>query len=184
MKKVYWTLVAIFVVAALGGCVNDPTEMENVPDMSAGSRKILTSAEAEAGELLVKFSKESIAAVEAGVTRSESTRTGIQPFDAALKEISAVSVERVIPVVEQHEADARASGLHRWYRVRFNDQVSLDEAARKLAAVEDVEVVQYDGYVARNFTEMSAVPYNNVWSRIGTKLIRVAEKLPNSTIRC
>lgn len=132
--------------------------------MSAGSRKILTSAEAEAGELLVKFSKESIAAVEAGVTRSESTRTGIQPFDAALKEISAVSVERVIPVVEQHEADARASGLHRWYRVRFNDQVSLDEAARKLAAVEDVEVVQYDGYVARNFTEMSAVPYNNVWS--------------------
>lgn len=164
MKKVYWTLVAIFVAAALGGCVNDPTEMENAPDMGAGSRKILTSAEAEAGELLVKFSKESIAAVEAGVTRSESTRTGIQPFDAALKEISAVSVERVIPVVEQHEADARASGLHRWYRVRFNDQVSLDEAARKLAAVEDVEVVQYDGYVARNFTEMSAVPYNNVWS--------------------
>lgn len=44
--------------------------MENAPDMSAGSRKILTSAEAEAGELLVKFSKESIAAVEAGVTRS------------------------------------------------------------------------------------------------------------------
>lgn len=68
MKKVYWTLVAIFVAAALGGCVNDPTEMENAPDMSAGSRKILTSAEAEAGELLVKFSKESIAAVEAGVT--------------------------------------------------------------------------------------------------------------------
>lgn len=54
--------------------------MENAPDMSAGSRKILTSAEAEAGELLVKFSKESIAAVEAGVTRSESTRTGIQPL--------------------------------------------------------------------------------------------------------
>ena len=25
MKKVYWTLVAIFVAAALGGCVNDPT---------------------------------------------------------------------------------------------------------------------------------------------------------------
>ena len=133
MKKVYWTLVAIFVAAALGGCVNDPTEMENAPDMSAGSRKILTSAEAEAGELLVKFSKESIAAVEAGVTRSESTRTGIQPFDAALKEISAVSVERVIPVVEQHEADARASGLHRWYRVRFNDQVSLDEVERRLS---------------------------------------------------
>lgn len=34
---------------------NDPTEMENAPDMSAGSRKILTSAEAEAGELLVNF---------------------------------------------------------------------------------------------------------------------------------
>ena len=43
MKKVYWTLVAIFVAAALGGCVNDPTEMENAPDMSAGSRKILTA---------------------------------------------------------------------------------------------------------------------------------------------
>ena len=173
MKKVYWTLVAIFVAAALGGCVNDPTEMENAPDMSAGSRKILTSAEAEAGELLVKFSKESIAAVEAGVTRSAATRTGIQPFDAALTDIRAVSVKRVIPVVEQHEADARASGLHRWYRVTFNDQVSLDEAARKLAAVEDVEVVQYDGYVTRNFSQEPTVPYDEVWGagrdRVGTR---------------
>ena len=151
MKKIYWTIAAIFVAAALGGCVNDPTGMESMPEPTVGDRKILSSAEAEAGELLVKFSKESIAAVEAGVTRSEATRTGIQPFDAALADIRAVSVKRVIPVVEQHEADARASGLHRWYRVTFSDQVSLDEAARKLAAVEDVEVVQYDGYVTRNF---------------------------------
>ena len=56
MKKVYWTLVAIFVAAALGGCVNDPTEMENAPDLSAGSRKILTSAEAEAVSLTTKKS--------------------------------------------------------------------------------------------------------------------------------
>lgn len=173
MKKVYWTLVAIFVAAALGGCVNDPTEKESMPATGTGDRKILSSAEAEAGELLVKFSKESIAAVEVGVTRSEATRTGIQPFDAALTDIRAVSVKRVIPVVEQHEADARASGLHRWYRVTFNDQVSLDEAARKLAAVEDVEVVQYDGYVTRNFSQEPTVPYDEVWGagrdRVGTR---------------
>lgn len=173
MKKVYWTLVAIFVAAALGGCVNDPTEKESMPATGTGDRKILSSAEAEAGELLVKFSKESIAAVEAGVTRSEATRTGIQPFDAALTDICAVSVKRVIPVVEQHEADARASGLHRWYRVTFSDQVSLDEAARKLAAVEDVEVVQYDGYVTRNFSQEPTVPYDEVWGagrdRVGTR---------------
>ena len=173
MKKFYGTFAAILVAAVLGGCVDDPAERENTPEVGVGDRKILAFAEAEAGELLVKFSQESIAAVEAGVTRSGSTRTGIQLFDAALTDIRALSVERVIPVVEKHEADARASGLHRWYRVTFSDQVALDDAARKLAAVEDVEVVQYDGYVTRNFSREPTVPYDEVWGagrdRTGTR---------------
>src|SRR5699024_9455856 len=94
MKKFYGTFAAILVAAVLGGCVDDPAERENTPEVGVGDRKILAFAEAEAGELLVKFSQESIAAVEAGVTRSGSTRTGIQLFDAALTDIRALSVER------------------------------------------------------------------------------------------
>lgn len=154
----------IFVAATLGGCVNDPIGNESVPEMNSGDQKILSSANAKVGELLVKFSAESIVAVEAGVTRSESTRTGIQPFDAALTDIRAISLERVIPAGERFEANVRAAGLNRWYRVTFSDQVALDDAARKLAAAEDVEVVQYDGYITRNFPSRQAVPYEAVWS--------------------
>ena len=108
MKKVRWKITVILVAAALCGCVNDPTENGVAEDLDTGSRKVLTAPNAVNGELLVKFSDEAIAAVESGVTRSGATRTGIQPFDAALNTLGAISMKRVFPYVEKDEADARA----------------------------------------------------------------------------
>ena len=65
----------------------------------AARNKIIHSlSKSENGELLVKISDAAIGSVEAGVSRSEATRTGIRSFDAALSAIQAVRVERVFPL--------------------------------------------------------------------------------------
>ena len=46
-------------------------------------------------------------------------------------------MKRVFPYVEKDEADARAFGLHRWYKIRFNPEISLDKASSQLAAFGD-----------------------------------------------
>lgn len=164
MKKVRWKITVILVAAALCGCVNDPTENGVAEDLDTGSRKVLTAPNAVNGELLVKFSDEAIAAVESGVTRSGATRTGIQPFDAALNTLGAISMKRVFPYVEKDEADARAFGLHRWYKIRFNPEISLDKASSQLAAFGEVSVVQYNTHMLQNFEEEKVVPYDQVWA--------------------
>ena len=164
MKKVSWKITAILAAAALCGCVNDPTENGVAEDLDTGSRKVLTAPDAVNGELLVKFSDEAIAAVESWVTRSGATRTGIQPFDAALNTLGAISMKRVFPYVEKDEADARAFGLHRWYKIRFNSEISLDKASSQLAAFGEVSVVQYNTHMLQNFEEEKVVPYDQVWA--------------------
>lgn len=158
--------IAILVVAALCSCTNDPIDEGGAANVPTGiDRKIKTSSlESEQGELLVKFSDEAIAAVETGVTRTEATRTGLQRFDAALTDIEAVSLERVFPDIPKHEAQARAFGLQLWYVVKFNPEVSLATAARKLAAADEVAYVQYNNRIVENYDREESIPYDQVRS--------------------
>ena len=155
--------IAILVVAALCSCTNDPIDEGGAANVPTGiDRKIKTSSlESEQGELLVKFSDEAIAAVETGVTRTEATRTGLQRFDVALTDIEAVSLERVFPDIPKHEAQARAFGLHLWYVVKFNPEVSLATAARKLAA-DEVAYVQYNNRIVESYDREEPIPYDRV----------------------
>lgn len=156
--------IAILMVAALCSCTNDPIDEGGAANVPTGiDRKIMTSSlESEQGELLVKFSDEAIAAVETGVTRTEATRTGLQRFDAALTDIEAVSLERVFPDIPKHEAQARAFGLHLWYVVKFNPEVSLATAARKLAAADEVAYVQYNNRIVESYDREEPIPYDRV----------------------
>ena len=153
--------IAILVVAALCSCTNDPIDEGGAANVPTGiDRKIKTSSlESEQGELLVKFSDEAIAAVETG-----ATRTGLQRFDAALTDIEAVSLERVFPDIPKHEAQARAFGLQLWYVVKFNPEVSLATAARKLAAADEVAYVQYNNRIVENYDREESIPYDQVRS--------------------
>lgn len=164
MKILNSKLVSVLIAAALCGCVENTIDEGSAGNTDSGSRKIiLTSQDAENGELLVKFSEEAVSTVVYGMTRSESTRTGIQPFDAAMTDIQAISLERVFPYVEKSEANTRAFGLDRWYIVKFNADISLDKAARRLADVGEVSFVQYNGRIMATSNE-EPVPYDQAWS--------------------
>lgn len=156
-------LIGILAIASLCSCVEDRLDEGVAGDQSSGRDKIIyTTYNAEKGELLVKLSDEAVASLEREASRSGATRSGIQPFDAALDEIQAVKFERVFPYAEKTEANTRRYGLHRWYIVKFNENVDLNTAAERLAEVGDVSYVQFNGHVVKNYSG-EYVPYEAVW---------------------
>ncbi|MDE5707316.1 MAG: S8 family serine peptidase [Alistipes sp.] len=173
MKTINLKLGTLLVAAAaLFGCTQDPAEnAQPNAGNDAIERKILFAwTEAPGGELLVKLSDQTVAAIEQNIAPSNATRSGVEPFDAVLTDIGAVSLERVFPYDKRNEEEARAYGLHRWYTVRFDSQVSLDEAAHKLAGLDDIAYVQYNPHVEPMFDgKFVPVAATGAYDRIETR---------------
>ena len=129
---------------ALVQCTKDLEDISVGGSQSASATKIInTSHNATDGALLVKFSEEATLAFE-GATRSGVTRSNIEKLNEILLGINATSVERVFPVNIKTEEEGRRAGLHRWYTVYFDEKQSLDEAAKLLATVEEIDVVEFN----------------------------------------
>ena len=129
---------------ALVQCTKDLEDISVIESQSASTTKIInTSHNATDGALIVKFSESATLAFE-GATRSGVTRSNIEKLNEILLGINATAIERVFPVNIKTEDDARRAGLHRWYTVYFDEKQSLDEAAKLLATVEEIEVVEFN----------------------------------------
>ena len=107
------------------------------------------TANAARGELLIYFDGDAVGDVEqtaaaAAVTRTAATRSGIAPVDDIFTQLGVTSLRRVFPCNPAAEERTRAAGLHKWYIVTFGEEVDLDAAARRLAAVSEVSFVQFN----------------------------------------
>lgn len=131
---------------ALVQCTKDLTSDISVGEShTASATKIInTSRSAMAGTLLVKFNEAGVQAFESATRSAGVTRSNIAPLNTVLLDIDAVSIERVFPIDAKHEANARKAGLHRWYIVHFNEKCSLDNVARSLAQIGEVETIQFN----------------------------------------
>lgn len=143
MKRVLVLFTAVMLATA---CTQDLTEQSVVGVETASESKIVRheGLAHQAGTMLVKFDESVVEKVEAGVTRSGATRSGVEDFDAVLESIGVVRLERVFPVDERHEERTRAAGLHRWYEVTFDEGVNLDHVADAMAQVGQVNLVEYN----------------------------------------
>lgn len=126
---------------AMFACAKDAVDVTG-----DGGAVVVGSAEgAVAGTLAVELTAQAAEALEAA--RSEGaaalTRTGLDTVDDILDRIGAVSMERIIPYDEIFEDVHRQAGLHRWYRIFFDEEVSLAEAGRMLQQDERVSVVEF-----------------------------------------
>ena len=108
---------------------------------------INSSRSAEAGTLLIKFNEKATLAFESAKS-SDITRSNIGELNLALNEIHATSIERLFPIDERHEERTRKAGLHRWYVLSFDNEVELEKAAKTLAHIGDVEIVQYNSILS------------------------------------
>lgn len=61
----------------------------------------------------------------------------------ALSELEIYSIEKLFPTDPRFEERHRAAGLHLWYHITFNPNVSLTKAAQDFSVLEGVEIVEY-----------------------------------------
>ena len=150
MKKNYF-YIALVALALTGYADNLPTA-----DSPTGKTDITIPADAEAGELLIKFSPEMtdiLDQAQLSKTRSgNATRSGIPSTDEVLAILGSYSFERVFPVDANTEARTRQAGLHLWYTVKFDKGTDLKAAAERLKQLGEISKVQTNGRIKRAYS--------------------------------
>ena len=143
--------ILLLALLFLAGCASDPMEESGGKEAPATAMRKIVNAPANAarGELLIYFDGDAVGDVEqtaaaAAVTRTAATRSGIAPVDDIFTQLGVASLRRVFPCNPVAEERTRAAGLHKWYIVTFDEEVDLDAAARRLAAVSEVSFVQFN----------------------------------------
>ena len=147
MKKKFFYIA--MVALALTGCSDSLSTIGS----SDGNSEITIPADAEAGELLIKFSPEMsdiLDQAQLSKTRAgKATRSGIPSTDEVLDILGSYSFERVFPVDANTEARTREAGLHLWYTVKFNKGTDLKTAAERLKQLGEISKVQTNGRIKR-----------------------------------
>ena len=149
MKKKFFYIA--MVALALTGCSDSLSTIGSSDDNS----EITIPADAEAGELLIKFSPEMsdiLDQAQLSKTRTgKATRSGIPSTDEVLDILGSYSFERVFPVDANTEARTREAGLHLWYTVKFDKSTDLKAAAERLKQLGEVTKVQTNGRIKRAY---------------------------------
>lgn len=115
--------------------------------MLAQKPQMVFSAEkAIAGEVIVKFRESAIETVEsATMLMSEGqVSTGVESIDAFCKAVGAYNIERLFPAAGRFEARQRKAGLHLWYKISFDEGVSMSKVGEMLSNNKDLAVVEFN----------------------------------------
>uniref|UniRef100_UPI0040567434 S8 family serine peptidase n=1 Tax=Alistipes sp. TaxID=1872444 RepID=UPI0040567434 len=135
---------------AITSCVKDAvTEIVDTPSQSKPYA---------AGEIFVKFTPEVATMLEeAGVVRSELTRSGVNSVDELLDLVGGFEISRVFPVDSRHEERTVRDGLNCWYLVRYSNDYTAEEVSRRFAQLGEVQKVDLNRTVKRANTR-KAIP--------------------------
>ncbi|MBQ2965860.1 MAG: S8 family serine peptidase [Bacteroidales bacterium] len=96
------------------------------------------------GEVIVKFSDDMTTLIEEDLSDGKIV-TKSSELNMLTHELGIRSMERVFPEAGEFEERTRAAGLHRWYRIRYDETVPATKAASDLSmlsGIEDVEQVR------------------------------------------
>ena len=135
----------IFLICLAGlfaaACAKDNVDQTTVPTYDAAIAKkfVNTSANAVAGKLLVYVDKECVAQLEAA---NGSICTGVSTIDDVAEQIGATGITQLFNM-KVNAAYKRDLGMDRWFTINFSNEVSVDDAAKALAATEAVRRVEF-----------------------------------------
>lgn len=140
----FTALLLFWVSTLLVGCSKDfEPSAQSVEEQALASGKLIHSHEgASAGMLAIKLHPESCAKLNLHTTRSGQTRSGVGSIDLALQNIGATKFKRLLND-KAYEEELRKAGLDLWYKVEFDSQSDLKEAAIELAKSEDIAAVEF-----------------------------------------
>lgn len=152
MKK-HLLYSAIFALS-LASCAEE--ELINQDNTSTADEEVYIPADAEEGELLIKFKPEMSDILDrtvAAASRSgrAASRSGIPSTDEVLDILGGYKFERVFPVDNATEERTREAGLHLWYIVKFDESTSLESAVKELKQLGEVSAVQCNHRIKRAY---------------------------------
>lgn len=154
MKK-HFLYTAVFTLFMVSCAENELIEQPTTNDTE---KEVFIPADAEAGELLIKFKPEMTDILDQTMSRASrsgaaASRSGIPSTDEVLDILGGYHFERVFPVDKKNEERTRKAGLHLWYLVKFDENTDLKEAARKLSKLGDITNVQCNHRIKRAYNE-------------------------------
>lgn len=151
MKMNRYIFASLLTASLFSSCTDTVSVQEGA---QGGEQPSLTLPDdAVNGELFVKFKPEVQDILEkAGMLRGgEQSRSSIPSVDEVLDIAGAYTFQRVFPIDSRHEDRTRANGLHLWYLVRFDKNTDLQQVARNLAALTEVQTVEYNREIKRAY---------------------------------
>ena len=150
-KKFLYTALFAMILASCS-----EQELIEQPSTPVGGTEVQLPADVTSGELLIKFDPQMTEILDRTLkvaTRSggAATRSGIPSTDEVLDILGAYHFERIFPVDVKNEERTRSAGLHLWYRVKFDENTDLKEAASRLAKLGEISKVQANGHIKRAY---------------------------------
>lgn len=158
-KKFLYTALFALMLAACS-----EQELTEQPSTPIGGTEVRLPADVTSGELLIKFDpamSEILDRTLKVATRSGGamTRSGIPSTDEVLDILGTYHFERIFPVDAKNEERTRAAGLHLWYRVKFDENTDLREAANRLGKLGEISKVQGNGHIQRAYKKQNYRSY-------------------------
>lgn len=160
-KKFLYTALFALMLAACS-----EQELIEQPSTPIGGTEVQLPADVTSGELLIKFDPamtEILDRTLSVTTRSGGamTRSGIPSTDEVLDILGAYHFERIFPVDIKNEERTRTAGLHLWYRVKFDENTDLKEAANRLGKLGEIAKVQGNSHIKRAYNPQGYRSYIN-----------------------
>lgn len=141
MKK---SLLPFLTVATLfAGCVGNRTETIEP------SRHEVSSYQSEMKTRIVRLSDKMCDLVEKDLADGKVI-TRSDDLNNAVNKLGIISMERLFPYAGEFEERTRAEGLHRWYRVTFDNKIPKTKAAESLSSVDGIDILEDEREITPN----------------------------------
>ena len=135
MKRFYLPLLALVFVVS---CSKEEAMKTN--NEEAGKSQEVDHSVIQ-GESIVKFSDEMISLIEDDLNKGKIV-TRSMGLNQALDEIGISSISRLFPEAGEYEPRTRREGLHKWYVIKFGDNVPQTRATMELESIPGIEHVE------------------------------------------
>ena len=167
-----WALAAL---AAVACTVKEPVE----PQAPSSAEPAVSSAFIP-GQATICFTREMAERIEAGL-QTKGAVTQVADVNAMMREIGAVSLQRVFPDAGEFEERTRREGLHRYYKVVFSDATPVSKAVVRLGDLPGVESVTPSHRIEKRAV-FNDPKLSQQWHYIGSNSINVSDVWTNYTV--
>ena len=136
------TKVLLFALASMvaTACISEDVNTSHGEVESVEMKMVNSSESAKNGEMIIYVDEATAAQLEGA---KDATRSGVADFDATLVELGATEVVPVFNMKINGELK-RELNMHRWYTVKFSEELDVEYAAKLFSELKEVERVQFN----------------------------------------